>query len=169
MNRFPPLTVSEITERLNVDLETGICTWRDATKYHRPLVGCLAGHAQAKNSGKTYWLIKLNGHPYRRAQLVLTVATGRWPTETVDHIDGNSLNDRAANLRHATIMQNAWNHKRRAKKADTPMGVRRLPSGRFQARIAVNKQQQIIGVFDTVQAAEAAYMQARKENYGAFH
>lgn len=169
MKRYPPLTVDEIMRRLDVNLETGACTWVDATKHHRPLVGLEAGRARAQtHNGKSYWVIKINGIPYKRAQIVLTVATGRWPEETVDHIDGDSLNDRATNLRHASITQNAWNHKCRAKKSDTPMGVRRLQSGRFQARIAVNKQQQIIGVFDTVQAAEAAYQQARKENFGAF-
>lgn len=169
MKRFPPLTVDEINRRLHVDIETGVCIWKDATKHHRALVGREAGSARTQqHTGKSYWVIKINGIPYKRSQIVLTVATGQWPADTVDHIDGDSLNDRASNLRHATVTQNAWNHKRRAKKADTPMGVRKLKSGRFQARIAVNKQQQIIGVFDTVQAAEAAYQQARKENFGAF-
>jgi len=170
MKRFPPLTVDEITRRLHVDLDTGVCIWKDATKHHRPLVGREAGSPRLQqHTGKSYWVIKINGIPYKRSQIVLAVATGRWPTDTVDHIDGDSLNDQASNLRHATVTQNAWNHKRRAKKADTPMGVRRLISGRFQARIAVNKQQRIIGVFDTVEAAEAAYQQARKESFGAFH
>jgi hypothetical protein len=166
--RHPALTVQEIEQRLQVDLATGVCVWRDATKHHRPLVGKVAGHARPNHSGKCYWIIKINGIPYRRAQIVLTIATGRWPTDTVDHIDGDSLNDCAANLRHATIMQNAWNHKRRAKTASTPMGVRMLPSGRYQVRIAVNKKQIHVGTFSTVEAASAAYQQARKENYGAF-
>lgn len=170
MKRFPPLAVEEIMRRLAVDLSTGICTWRDATKHHRPLIGREAGSARRNaRNGKSYWVIKINGIPYKRSQLVLTIATGVWPTNTVDHIDGNSLNDSASNLRHATVTENAWNHKRRSKQADTPMGVRRLPSGRFQARIAVNKKQTIVGVFDTQEAAQAAYQQARKENFGAFH
>lgn len=170
MKRFAPLTVDEITQRLHVDLETGVCTWKDATKHHRSLVGCEAGSPRKQShNGKSYWVIKINGIPYKRSQIILAIATGRWPTDTVDHIDGDSLNDRATNLRHATITQNAWNHKRRAKKADTPMGVRKSASGKFVARIAVNKRQLHLGVFETVEAAEAAYQQARKENFGAFH
>lgn len=170
MTRFPPLSVEEIVKRLHVDLETGICVWKDATKHHRALVGHEAGCARRQaHTGKKYWVIKINGIPYKRSYLVLTIATGRWPESIVDHIDGDSLNDSASNLRNATPLENAWNHKGRAKKADTPMGVRRLRSGRFQARITVNKEQMIIGVFDDVTSAQAAYQHARKENFGAFH
>jgi hypothetical protein len=168
MRRFPPLTVAEITSRLNVDLLTGICIWRDATKHHRQLNNTIAGFSRPNQSGKNYWLIKINGRPYRRSQLILTVATGLWPENMVDHIDGDSLNDKAENLRHATVTQNAWNHKKRAKKSDCPMGVRKTPQGKYQARIAVNKKQIALGVFCTSKEASDAYQLARKEYFHAF-
>ena len=168
MNRFPPLSVAEITARLDVDLQNGTCTWKDATKHHRPLNGLTAGFKKITHSNKAYWIIKFNGRPYRRAQLILTVATGQWPCETVDHIDGDSLNDKAANLRHATVMQNAWNHKRRKKKSPFPMGVKRLAEGRYQARIAVNKKQISLGVYPSPEQASEVYQAARKEHFHDF-
>lgn len=166
--RFPPLTVAEITDHLIVDLVSGICFWKDATKYHKQLNGMPAGFEKTNHSGKRYWTIKFNGKPYRRAQIILTVATGKWPIETVDHIDGDSLNDRSENLRHATVTQNAWNHKKRRKKSDCPMGVRLTAQGRYQARIAVNKKQICLGVYDSPDKASEVYQLARKEYFHDF-
>jgi len=168
MTRFPPLSIAEIKQRLAVDLETGRCTWIDATKYHARLNGREAGTPRKNKRGKYYWHIKINGIPYKRAQIVLMVKTNRWPDDMVDHEDGNSLNDKASNLRHATGAQNAWNHKARAKDSPLPMGVRQTRLGRYQARIAVNKKQMSLGVFTTIEEAVTAYQAARKEHFDDF-
>ena len=168
MIRFPPLSLAEIKERISVDLETGRCVWVDATKYHSRLNGLEAGSARGSRSGKSYWIIKINGVPYKRAQIVLMVKTHRWPDDMVDHEDGNSLNDKASNLRHATGLQNAWNHKSRAKKSPLPMGVRQTRPGKYQARIAVKNKQMSLGVFGTIGEAVLAYQAARKEYFNDF-
>lgn len=167
MARHPPLTVAEIEARLIVDCEAGRCFWRDPTKYHKDLFGKEAGRART-SGGQAYWVIKLNGIPYKRSQIVLTVATGMWPSQVVDHVNGDKLDDRSVNLRHATVMQNNWNHKTRRKKASTPMGVRALPSGRFQARIAFMHRQIAIGTFPSYTEAEAAYQTKRKELFNDY-
>lgn len=169
MNRYPALTLEQINSRLNVDLETGICTWKYAGKFRPNAVGKVAGGIKKGVwKDKSYWVISIGGLDYRRSQIVLTVASGKYPEETVDHIDGNSLNDAASNLRHATITQNAWNRNPIAKKSTLPMGVKKLRSGRFMARITVHGRSITIGTFDTTEQASVAYQIARKENYGAF-
>jgi type V secretory pathway adhesin AidA len=105
---------------------------------------------------------------YLRSQIVFAVKTGAWPTDLIDHENGNSLDDRGDNLRPATQMQNAWNHKGRAKASLLPMGVRATRSGRYQARIQVDKKPKVVGVFDTPDAAQAAYQLARKEHFGDY-
>lgn len=154
--------------RLEVDIASGRVTWLDATKQHVGLVGQEAGSPRPNQSGKQYWHVKVDGKPIKRSHIVFLFATGQWPALQVDHINGNSLDDRFTNLREATQMQNAWNHKGRAKASDCPMGVRRLPSGRFQARIAVNKKQVPIGTYETQDQAEQAYQQKRKEFFGEY-
>lgn len=169
MKRFKPLLNSEILSRLDVDLETGICRWIDATKHHRNLIGCIAGGARPNINGKFYWVIKLNGLPYKRAQIVPAIASGVWPTEMVDHINGDSLDDRSKNLRHANATQNAWNHKKRAKRSALPMGVRFMSgSNGFQARISCNKEMHHLGVHKTPELAHAAYLNKRIELFGEF-
>lgn len=159
----------QILDRLEVNLETGTCLWKDATKHHARLNGTEAGTPIRNHCGKQYWVIKINGVGYKRSHIVVALKTGRWPDETVDHVNGNSLDDRAENLRHASVMQNAWNHKKRAKPSNLPMGVRQLqPSGRFQARIRHANKCRSLGVFETVDAAQAAYIAARHELFGEF-
>lgn len=166
--RYPPLSAEFIRARLRVDLDAGRVFWRDATKYHPGLVGKEAGGAREGHHGKSYWVVKINRLPYRRAHLILTVKSGAWPKDQVDHKDGDSLNDRSSNLRAATQLQNAWNHKGRARRILLPMGVRYTALGRYQARIGVRKRMRHLGTFSTIKEAVAAYRRARRKFFGEF-
>ncbi len=168
MKRHPPLTVAEITARLMVDVDTGVAYWVDATKHHRSLIGQAAGYARKGRNDKFYWVIKINGIAYLRSQIVFTIKTGAWPVQLIDHENGNSLDDRGINLRPATVAQNAWNHKGRAKKSPLPMGVRRTKAGKYEARLQCNKVMKTVGLFDCPVAASAAYQGARKEAFGDY-
>lgn len=168
MRRQPPLSVEFILSRLAVDVESGTATWIDATKHHRHLIGKPAGCRVPGRRGKDYWVIRLNGIGYRRSHIIFAVKTGAWPTQLIDHRDGNSLNDKGDNLRPATQAQNCWNIKTQRKASGLPMGVRELTPGRYQARIAVNKESICLGVHETAEAASFAYQQARSQHFGEF-
>lgn len=156
--------LSYLKTRLHVDVDAGRVYWIDATKHHANLVGHEAGSARATTRGdKRYWYVKVDSVALKRSHIVFLFATGKWPDLQIDHINGDSLDDRSLNLREVTPTQNAWNHKRRRKKAATPMGVRQMASGRYQARIACDKKQIVIGTFDTPHQAAQAYQQKRKE------
>lgn len=165
-NRYPPLSQEQISNLFTIDFAAGKVFWKNVAKEHARLNGQEAGAPRV--STKPYWVIKVQKRAYRRAQIILAAATGVWPAECVDHISGDSLDDRPENLRHATVSQNAMNHKSRAKKAPEPMGVRLTASGKYQARIALNKRQLVIGVFESAGAASAAYQAARKEMFREF-
>lgn len=166
--RYPPLSLEFILNILVVDLKNGICHWKNPTKYHPRLKTKLAGFLRAGTNGQQRWYIKINGCSYRRAQIILAVSTGMWPIETVDHIDGNPLNDCHDNLRHASILENSWNHKYITKKSTLPMGIRSTTDGKYQARIACRKKTFYLGVFATIAEAEAAYKTARMKYFGKF-
>lgn len=165
--RLPPLSPAYIAKRLRVDVMAGKAYWIDPTRFHRRLIGCEAGGARFDSRGKGYWYIKLGESAYMRSMIIFAVMTGRWPEHCIDHISGDSLDDRAENLRAATQTQNAWNHKTRAKKSSLPMGVRELSSG-FQARIQVNKQILYLGVYSTQEEASGVYLRARTQHFGEF-
>lgn len=160
-------------ERLDVlffiDKVEGKFFWRAPPKAHPRLQGLEAGCPRPTHSGKKYWVIRINRRAYKRGHLMYLAVHGRLPAPCVDHINGNSLDDRPENLRQATATENAWNHKKRARKQALPMGVRLIPgSGRFQARIGVNKKQIHLGAYDTPEEAAAVYAIKRKEYFNEF-
>jgi hypothetical protein len=78
------------------------------------------------------------GYPKVRALLIHRLAWflhhGQWPSHTIDHIDGNKLNNRLSNLRDVTVADNIGNNRTRKRcklNPQLPHGVRqiRLPSG----------------------------------------
>lgn len=165
---MPKPTLQFLRARLTVDITTGRAYWIRPPANHRRLRGTEAGSMRPNHSGKLYCYIKVDRVAIKRSHIVFLFAAGRWPSNQIDHRNGDSTDDRIANLREATPMQNAWNHKRRSKKERTPMGVRRLPSGRYQARIAVNHTKHTFGPFDTEHEASAVYQQKRKEFFGDY-
>ncbi len=157
----------EIDRLFLVDVEAGTLIWKEPTKYHPRMLNKEAGCARKHRNGKFYVRVKIDGVAYLRSHLIYIYATGK-SCEMIDHINGTSTDDRIANLRPANQIQNAWNHKTRAKKSNLPMGVRSMKSGMYQARIAVNKSMIYLGTYETPEFAANVYQQKRKEYYGEF-
>jgi hypothetical protein len=146
----------------------GALVWLRPSKYHPDLQGKSAGAVAPTQNGKAYWAVQIDGRKVKRSHIVFAMTRGKWSEAQIDHINGCSLDDRPANLREATLTQNAWNHHKRAKASPLPMGVRVAKSGRFVARISVNKRHVTIGTFNSPLAASDAYLKARVEHFGEF-
>jgi len=151
-----------------VDFDAGKLFWFCPPKQHPDLLGTEAGNSQPSHNNKHYWVVQVNGKKYKRAHIIFYLINGHWPKPCIDHINGNSLDDRPSNLREATFTENAWNHKKRARRICLPMGVRNLASGKFQARISYFGKQIHLGSFDTPDEAASVYQAKRKELYGQF-
>lgn len=152
-----------------VDADAGRLYWRNPPKSRAHLLGLEAGNRQPSRRGKFYWVVQIDKRKHKRGHLIFLAKHGRLPHPMLDHIDGNSLNDSADNIREATATQNAWNHKTRARRLQLPMGVRLIPhSGRYEARISCNKHQFHLGAFDTPEEAETVYRTKRKELFGDY-
>lgn len=90
---------------------------------------------------------------------------GRVPGMEVDHWDGDGLNNRRSNLRHATHQENLRNQSSR--KTDLPKGV--FPEGRsFIAVIGVDSKPRRLGRFPTIELAKAAYDAEAVRVFGEF-
>ena len=163
------ITHEQLTRIFWLDLEAGRLFWRDPPKNHRGLVGEEAGGPRRGRGGKSYWVICIGKRAYKRGRLIFFAIHGRLPSPCLDHISGDSLDDRPRNIREATVTENAWNHKKRRRRINLPMGVRLIPhSGRFEARISVNKKQIHLGAFDTPEEAATVYAAKRKEFFRDF-
>lgn len=93
------------------------------------------------------------------------------PGFTVDHIDGNKLNNTRENLRYATRAQNGTNGKPRKRPGspDAPVGVTFDKSqGKWRVRVKVDGKTKHVGWFADVNAATFAARNAHLAVNGEF-
>lgn len=87
----------------------------------------------------------------------------------VDHISGDGLDNRKANLRLATNAQNACNQGIRTTNSSGLKGVGwRSDIGKWRACIMVDGKQISLGCFDTPVQASLAYERASRQYHGDF-
>lgn len=75
----------------------------------------------------------------------------------VDHINGNGLDNRRANLRFATPAQNQYNRAKNKNSASRFKGVRRDGKGHWMAAITYKRKAIHLGTFSTEKTAAHAY------------
>jgi len=162
------LTAESVRQILNYDPETGEFVWLISPNGNgrgRVVAGDRARHI-AQNG---YHLIRYRGQIYRAHRLAWLYVYGVWPTQEIDHINGDRADNRIANLRQATSAENHANAGRRKGNRSGIKGVSWYkPTRKWRARIVVDYREIYLGYFDTAEAAQAAYLAAAKEHFGAF-
>lgn len=158
------ITASELSELLRYDPESGKIFWK-VRRSNLVYAGREALTA-SKNSGHKH------GRIYRKAYMAHRVAWalhyGEWPDGAIDHINGIPDDNRIENLRLASASENAMNRRpNKMKKSGLPHGVSVRRNGRYFAQIQKYGRNHHLGLFDTVEQAREAYMNA-KSNMG-FH
>jgi hypothetical protein len=151
------------------DYETGKIFWKEPPKNHAEKRGCEAGYINiGKGKNKNYWQVRAFGRTFKRSRVMFHMAYGRWPIPSVDHINGDSLDDRLVNLRECNHSQNTANTPNRTRQLFLPRGVYLSRKGRYIARITANGITTNLGTYDTPEQAFNAYSTARKETFGEF-
>lgn len=124
-------------------------------------------HLQISNSSRKWYV---RGWEVKTGKKVLMHRLLTKPPRAlvVDHINGNSLDNRRSNLRISTNAQNLWN--RRAPRSNTSGFKGVAPSGRnkWVAYINVNNEKIHLGTFLTKEDAALAYNKAALEHHGQF-
>jgi hypothetical protein len=82
---------------------------------------------------------------------------GELPKNTIDHVDGDKLNNKMSNLRDVTHQENLFNCVRA--KGYSWDSVNK----KYAARIKVNNLNIFLGRFDTEQEARNAYLKAKQK------
>jgi hypothetical protein len=152
------LTAERLRELLNYDPLTGVFSWR-VNGRGRSGVGTVAGGSNHK-----YKRIAIDKKEYFVHRLAWLYVHGCWPTEDIDHINGDPSDNRIANLREATPSQNVMCARRAPRGRTGYRGVFLHHTGKFFSRIGGRH----LGVFETTEQAASAYRRAAKEHYGEF-
>lgn len=104
------------------------------------------------------------GKAYRAARLAWFYVHGAWPKHHIDHINGNRLDNRIANLRDIPRQANNQNIHRSFKTNKTGfLGVDLdKRSNRYRASIRHNGSNRTLGRFDTPEEAHEVYLNAKR-------
>lgn len=163
------LTHRRLLDELEYDQETGVFRNR-IDRSSRSRRGAIAGSLVTVNDRKTYLTIGFCGRNFYAHRLAIFYVTGRWPTHQVDHVDGNPLNNRYANLRETSNSENQHNRKTAQRNSTTGViGVYRrsrppVPGRKqFFSHIRVDGKRISLGCFYTIEEASAAYLAAKRK------
>lgn len=151
-----PFTRDLVSEYVAYNPETGAftCLKASAARKAGDKVGVVCGrYLQVGVCGK-----KLRGH-----QLAWFLVYGRMP-KTIDHINGDGLDNRLCNLREVTQQQNIHNHRKPPSHNTTGfLGVSYYKAGRkFSAHINLDGKKIHLGYFDDPEAAHQKYLTAKR-------
>lgn len=117
------------------------------------------------NRKRFYAATTLKGKTIYMHQCILWCPNGM----TVDHINGNGLDNRRSNLRIATNAQNARNQGLSKNNKSGYKGViLKKETGRWRARIRVDFKIIHLGYFSTSEEAAEAYNEAANKYHGIF-
>jgi hypothetical protein len=163
-SKSPALTHARLVELLSYDPTTGGFLWLKATT-NRVTPGAPAGAVM--NNG--YISIGVDGGNFYAHRLAWFYTFGEWPVLHIDHIDRVKTNNALSNLRQVTCAENQHNCKNRRNNKSGVRGVSwDRASGRWLAKICLNRKQMYLGLFDSIGEASAAYRGAQTELHPAY-
>ena len=170
-NIYEILPPEKLRAAVDYDPHTGLFTWKPRPMNCAPDVNT-SKVMTTKYAGKTA-INTLDAHGYLVGMVcrVFTFAHraawahvyGKWPEGQIDHINGNPLDNRIANLRLATSSQNCLNRKV-ANKTGVP-GVTQRENGNWRALVKINGKMIHLGTFSMLEDAIKARLDA-EERFG---
>ena len=153
-------TKERLNELLDYNKDSGIFMW----KVRR--LGVRVGVPLGCNNGKGYLRITVDGVSQYAHRLAWVYENGELHGE-IDHINGDKGDNRIANLRPATSLENQQN-KRKAQTNNKSgfLGVSWHERARkWQAHIATNGSHLYLGLYEQADLAHQAYLNAKRENH----
>lgn len=152
------------TDLLTYDPETGLFHWK-VRRGRMAKAGDQAG--TLKPSG--YVEIQVSGRIYKAHRLAWHMHYGKWPDDCIDHINGQTADNRIVNLRDCNRSENLCNSKHHANNTTGFKGVHHQKANNiYVAHIRKNGKRVHLGSFKTAEAAAAVVRAARVQIHGEF-
>lgn len=178
MTKTSSITVDLLRQVLDYDPNLGVLTWKS-----RPasLFSCKSRSAEwsenawnAKyanqhaftaiksfDGGALYHVGAVNSVTLRANRVCWAIENGIWPSGHIDHIDGNTLDDRIENLRDVTNLENHRNAKMAKSNTSGFNGVTFCKqTGKWRAVVRVKFKTLCLGRYNKIEDAIAARIAA---------
>ena len=186
-------SVAHMRQLFSYDAQTGVFLWRErdeslftGSRFVSPETRCktwnglhagqrpyrcktVTGYVNLKVAGS---VLRTLGYPQARAheyfmehRVAFAMHFGEWPVRQVDHINGDRLDSRIANLRLVTCSQNQHNKPIPSNNTSGHLGVHSLANGKWAARIFSNGKNVYLGTFARYEDAVHARQEAN-DKYG---
>lgn len=119
---------------------------------------------------KQYVRVGVFGKYFPAHRLAFFYMLGQWPTEDIDHINQDSLDNRWENLRECSHAENGRNQKKYQNNTSGRTGIRQRESGKWRARIFIKGKHINLGTFSSYElAADARKIAERTYDFHQNH
>lgn len=163
------LDQAELRRILVYHPETGLFVWRARSDRDHSWNMQRVGETAGAKSGKGYLYINLETKLHLAHRLAWLYMTGAFPAGHIDHINGDKMDNRWANLRLATAAQNGANVGLRSTNKSGVKGISWDARHKcWYAKITINLKQINLGYFKTLEEATAARRLAEAEHHGDY-
>lgn len=128
----------------------------------------LSKKAGSASSTDRYLRLMVNKQSYKVHRLVFMLHHGYMP-KYIDHINGNTFDNRIENLREATYNQNNQNASIRKDNSSGIKGVYwHKITGKWSASCQVDNKRKYLGLHETIEKASNAVKSFREQHHGEF-
>jgi hypothetical protein len=169
------ITQDLLKEFLDYNKDTGNIIYRerslewfkrepDYRTWNTKFKGKDAGFNSSTIENKVYRKISILDNTYMIHRVIWFYVYGVWPKNNIDHINGNSLDNKLINLRDVTQAENSRNSCFRKNNTSGVNGVSwSSPMKKWRARIKFKGKEYVLGYFESPKDAENILIKERKK------
>jgi hypothetical protein len=154
------ITADHLKTILIYNPTTGEFVWK-TRQYRSDLIGKRAG--SPTNTG--YWAIAVDNKKTLAHRLAWLYMTGNPPTDHIDHINGDKLDNRFENLREVTRFGNLQNMRTPTNANNSGFLGVSAHQGKWRVQIMTNGERIRVSGFNTPEEAHQKYLELKREHH----
>lgn len=163
--KWKTVPIEELRRLFHFDPLTGGIVTATKRKKGHPAGVRVDGNLSSKGRRR----VKIHNVCYEAHRVAWALHYGWWPQTFLDHANGDPTDNRIANIREASPLQNRANSKKQMRNTSGYKGVVwNKARKKWQAEIGARGKLKYLGLFPTAEGAHAAYTRAAVKLFGEF-